>query len=141
MPRISESARLERIAMRQARLEVRPLREQLGQYRVRIAELERTVQALQAEVARLRARATARKSRGGAAALPFRFSRRGIIAHRERLGITQQQYALLVGVSSSCMCLWETGRTTPQRRRWAALERVSRMGRRAALRELRLLGA
>ncbi|HUW12480.1 MAG TPA: helix-turn-helix domain-containing protein [Anaerolineae bacterium] len=44
---------------------------------------------------------------------------------RTRLGLTRAGFAERLGVGYSTVCLWEQGRTKPDRRNAAALQRLS----------------
>ena len=43
---------------------------------------------------------------------------------RERLGLTQRDFAALLGVCEDSVSNWETGRSNPQRLTWPVLEEL-----------------
>ena len=51
----------------------------------------------------------------------YRFDPKGIVDIRNRLGITQFQMALLLGVPSNTLSRWETGKATPDAHSLAAI--------------------
>jgi DNA-binding transcriptional regulator YiaG len=119
-------------------VQLRILREQVGQQRARIEELERTVLELRRAVAPLRTEVAPPEPSAAGKQRAFTYSRHRLVDHRRKLGLSMDHYALLVGVTSGCISLWEQGQTQPLRRRWPALARVMRMNRAAARRELGL---
>ena len=43
---------------------------------------------------------------------------------RKNAGLTQEQAAAALGVSSSAVCQWETGMTRPSRNKWMKISEV-----------------
>jgi DNA-binding transcriptional regulator YiaG len=68
-----------------------------------------------------------------------RFSARSVRAQRNRLKLSAEQYARLVGVSPQTIYLWEQGKSRPRNKQMAALIAVRGLGRREALERLKLL--
>lgn len=69
-----------------------------------------------------------------------RFSAKGLRAHRKRLDLSADQYALLLGVSAPSVYAWEQGRVRPRPRQLAQLIELRNMGKREILQRLRQLG-
>jgi DNA-binding transcriptional regulator YiaG len=130
---------------RLARKEVKALTDSTkkasAQHRRDIAKLKREVSTLTRQVAFLerqeKSRATARASK--AEAEGRRFSARGLRSHRERLGLSANDLAQLVGVSSQTIYNWERGVSRPRAEQLAALVKVRALGKREALKRLELL--
>jgi len=70
-----------------------------------------------------------------------RYSARSVKAQRLRLGLSQDDYAKLVGVSSMTVYNWESGKGRPKKEGLAALVAVREMGRREALAKLEAMQA
>jgi DNA-binding transcriptional regulator YiaG len=55
---------------------------------------------------------------------PGRFRAMGVKAHRAKMGLSQEQYGKLVGVSGLTIYQWESGKTKPreaQKAKWLAI--------------------
>ena len=74
------------------------------------------------------------------AAEKARFSRSWLKSHRQRLGLSAADYALLVGVSAQTIYNWEQGDSKPRRKQVAALAAVRGFGKREALKRLEMMG-
>ena len=68
-----------------------------------------------------------------------RFSAEWVVAHRERIGFSQKDYAKLVGVSSLTIYNWESGKRRPRKEQLASLVAVRRLRKREAERRLEML--
>ena len=68
-----------------------------------------------------------------------RFSPRWVRSHRERIGFSQADYAMLVGVSPMTIHNWERGKTKPRKEQLAALAAVRKLGKREAERRWEML--
>jgi len=104
--------------------DVRSLKVTVSQLRKAVLPLERFAADRQKELAKreIRLEATPEEVKKS------RFSLRLLKALRKRLGITQKELAILVGVTVGAAHQWETGKFTPKPEKKAAL---------AALRKLR----
>ena len=93
-------AEIERVAKKLIRTHTQSMKTASTRHRSDIAELKRTVKALEKKVALLekqeKRRMTARPS--SKLAEGARFSPEGLKRHRERLGLSAADYAILVGV-------------------------------------------
>ena len=151
MPNIAAVFRSEtvRIARKEVRAEAELLRKAATSQRSEIAGLKRQVEALQKElrhVSRLLAKQT-KMLQAGAAASPdkeataFRFSAKGLVSNRKRLGLSAADFALLVGASNQSIYLWESGRAKPRPSNLSALAALRTMGKREAAAKLEKLQA
>ena len=135
MPNIGAVLKQEiaRLSRREIRSEVEATRKASAQYRHHIAALRRQVAALEREVAilsrRVRERAPAAASEGQA---KFRFVAKGLRSQRNRLGLSADEYARLVGVSAQSIYNWERGHATPRPAQVAAIAQLRGIGKREA---------
>lgn len=126
---------LTRIARRVLRADTAALAVTTKRLRAEVIGLKRNVTALEREVAQLKKAA----ARQGAAVVPatveaestaFRFSPKQFAALRHKLGLSQPEAALLVGVSAQTIYLYEKGesrpRTAEQQQRVVAMRRLTR---------------
>ena len=122
------------------RLARKEVKQQVGPLRKTIAEQRRTIAALRRQVAALarnqdflqkqenRRLAEAPKAN---AAKGVRFSARGVKADRQRVGLSAKDYGLLVGVTDQTIYNWESGRSKPGATAlagWAASKSGSQTG-------------
>ncbi len=133
MPNIASVLKEEiaRVARKEVRSETETLKKTSGQYRSDIAALKRRVVALEKLVASLgRAKPFAPKSPEQSS--PMRYSAKGLIAQRQRLGLSGPEMALLLGVSAQTVYNWESGKSRPRQQQMLAIAAVREMGRREA---------
>jgi DNA-binding transcriptional regulator YiaG len=133
----SEMARL---ARKELKAEVEPLRKALTAHRSAMAKMKREIAALAREVKGLRKHAgrpdtAARPPRDGDDA-GHRFSAKGLASHRKKLGFSREQYATLVGVSAQSIYKWERGEARPRQAQLAALVQARGLGKRQAVARL-----
>jgi DNA-binding transcriptional regulator YiaG len=118
------------------------MRKATSQHRRDIAELKRTIAALQKEVAFLR---KTEVKRGGKLQAPqgelegTRFSSRSVRAQRKRLGLSQNDFGRLLGVSPQTVYNWENDEARPRDAAMAALVAVRKVGRREAKQRLEMM--
>lgn len=128
-----------RLARKETRTQLDPLRKANAGYRRDIAALKREVAALSKQLkSGLRA---PRAERGGATAAGdeaprVRFQAKGLKSHREKLGISAAEYGRLAGVSAQSIYNWEAGKTTPRAAQVQALAELRGMGKREAAKRL-----
>jgi DNA-binding transcriptional regulator YiaG len=117
------------------------MRKASAQYRRDIAQLKRHAAGLAKQVAYLeqqeRKRAATRAPT--ASAKGRRFSARGLKTHREKVGLSAADYAMLVGVTPQTVYNWEQGKSRPREEQLASLVAVRDMGKREMLKRLELL--
>jgi DNA-binding transcriptional regulator YiaG len=70
-----------------------------------------------------------------------RFSARSVKAQRRRIGLSADDYAKLVGVSSLTIYNWEHGKSRPRKEQLASLVSIRGIGKREAQAKLRLVKA
>ena len=139
MPNIAAVLKEEitRLARKEAKAQVAPLKKANAQYRRDIAALKREMQATRRQLDLLKAqdRRRRKKSVTASAAKGKRFSAAGLESHRAKLGFAAADYAELVGVSPQTIYNWENGRSRP-RQELAALAAIRGIGKREAERRL-----
>ena len=144
MPNLQSVLRqeIQRLARREVRSELEATKKAVAQHRREIAELKRRNTAMERTVSYLQSREAKRLKAGPSQAEPpkgTRFSVRSLQAQRRRSGLSQEDYASLVGVSSSTIYNWESGSTKPSGKHLAALVSLRGIGKREAKRRLELL--
>ncbi len=144
MPNLQSVLRqeIQRLARREVRSELAATKKAVAQHRREIAELKRINTALERTVSYLQSRETKRLKTGPSNAEPpegTRFSTRSMKAQRKRSGLSQEDYASLVGVSSSTIYNWESGSTKPSGKHLATLVSLRGIGMREAKKHLELL--
>lgn len=132
---------IQRLARKEVRGQVGPLRKLTVQYRQVIADLRRRLADLERIQARAQRVAAVRPVSGepvaahGSAtkrvARP-RFSAESLRAERARVGLSAAEYARLVGVSDQTIYNWEQGRAAPRAKQAAVLAALRGIGKRAA---------
>ena len=135
-------AEIARLARKETKTQLEPLRRANAGYRRDIAALKREVAALSRQLKS--ASRPARAARGdadatGAAAgdaSRVRFQARGLKSHREKLGLSAAEYGKLAGVSAQSVYNWEAGKTVPRQSQVQALAALRGMGKREAARRL-----
>lgn len=151
MPNIAAIFKAEtaRIARKEVRAEADRLKSAMVTQRGEIASLKRQVEALQKELRNV-SRQVAKQSKSlqvSAAALPdkdatgFRFSAKGLASNRKRLGLSAEDFGLLVGTSGQSIYLWESGRSKPRPGNLATLASLRTLGKREAATRLEQLKA
>ena len=144
MPNLQSVLRQEirRFARKEVRAELEGTRKAVAQHRREIAELRRRNTALERTVSYLQSRETKRLKAGPAEAEPpqgTKFSVRSLKAQRRKSGLSQEDYASLVGVSKLTIYNWESGRTEPGGTHLATLVSLRGIGKREAQKHLELL--
>ncbi len=136
MPTFASALKQEitRLARKEIKAETVSTRRAVAQFRRDIAELKRLAKSMDRRLAALE---RSEKKRAGKPVSPelaegARFSPRWVRSHREKIGFSQAEYAVLVGVSSLTIYNWESGRTRPRKEQLAALVAVRKLGKREA---------
>ncbi len=145
MPNIASvlKAEISRLARKEVRQHVAPLKKVVAEQRRTIAALKREISALGKNQSFLQKQEKRRlaKSPQASAAEGVRFSPKWVKADRKRLGLSARDYARLVNVSMLTIYNWEAGKSKPRAKPLAAWAAVRGLGRREALRRLELLSA
>ena len=145
MPNIAITFRQEitRLARRETRSQTRGLRKASAQFRRDIAELKRHASKLRSQVARLGRRVGKDDARQitEADSARVRFTTKGVISQRRRLGISAAHYGKLIGVTGHTIYKWEHGASRPRRAQLTALGSLRNLGKREALTRLEQMRA
>jgi len=137
----SEIARLSKKAVRQG---LAPLRSASASHRHQLASLKKQVQALDAEVAKLRRQAGPRAAPAAAPAEgdgKVRFVAKGLQSLRSRLGLSAEDFGRLVGVSGQSVYHWEAKKTVPRPAQVLAIKSLRGIGKKEAQARLEALAA
>lgn len=139
MPNLTSILKSEitRLARKEIRSAVEPLRKGNAAHRREIAELKRQVAALQRE---LKASARPQKQEVAGETRNTRFSSRGLKALRARLGLSASDFGQLVGASGQSVYNWEAGKAVPRASQQAAIAAVRGIGKREAAKRLDAAG-
>ena len=127
---------IKRLARRSTRPLYGPLRKDVAHLKHQLAEQKRLVLRLARNnadlMADLRTRLAAPPAISEQEARKARISPRLIRAQRERLGLSREDFAKLLGASAHSVFFWETDRAKPRKKVKAALAAVRRLGKREA---------
>ena len=136
MPNIATvlKAEISRVARKDARAETQPLKKASAQYRSDIAALKRRVLALEKQLSRLArsSKASASPAPAKASAGGLRYSAKGLVAQRKRLGLTATAVAKILNVSVQSIYTWEDGKTRPRASQLPAIASLRKMGKQDA---------
>jgi DNA-binding transcriptional regulator YiaG len=140
MPNIGALLREEivRLSRRASRAQLDALKKTSAEQRRHIATLRRELAQLARQVSAL-ARSSARSEASTRTTAPVtrvRFVAKGLRSHRERLALSQADFAKLVGVSAQSIYQWERGATRPRPPQLGALAALRGIGKREAHRRL-----
>ena len=136
-------AEIARLARKEVKTQVEPLRKANAGYRRDIAALKREVAALSRQLKPGVRAAKAEKSApaDGDGAPRVRFQAKGLKSHREKLGLSAAEYGQLAGVSAQSIYNWEAGKTVPRQAQVQALAALRGMGKREAAKRLEAAAA
>jgi DNA-binding transcriptional regulator YiaG len=133
---------ISRLARKEIRSATSTVRKQAAQYRRDIADLKRQIADLNREVRFLRMQEKRRiveePDKGDGENV--RFSPGWVKKHREKLGLSADKYAKLVGVSGLTIYNWEQGKSRPQAKQRAAWGEIRHLRKREAMKRLEMLG-
>ena len=128
-----------RLARKEIRAAIEPIRTANAGQRKEIAELKRQVASLQRALKAI-SKPSKIRSEAGASPRSTRFSPKGLKTLRARLGLSAAEFGLLVGASGQSVSKWETGKTLPREAQQAALVAVRGIGKREARKRLTAIG-
>lgn len=129
---------IRRLARREVLAELAAVRRTAAQHRRDVARLKRDLAAVRRELAAassVRARTTSSSDDDGAEGR--RWNRRGLAAHRRRLGLSAKEYGALVGVTAQTIYHWESGAQRPRKTQLAAAVAIRGLGKRRGSRAAR----
>lgn len=118
---------IRRLAKKEIKLAIEPLEAKIALLKKRISELSKQSKAVE--------KPAKSNAKGGAALVgevsggKVRMNAKGIKRLREKLGITQDVIARIIGVSKPAYCSWEQGRISPSAKakaKIAALRKISK---------------
>lgn len=120
-----------RLAKKEARALVEPLRKSNATYRRDIAALKRQMAMLQREVS-TSSPSRAKVGTSTVATRSTRFVAKGLRSLRTRLGLSAGDFATLAGVSAQSIYNWETGKAVPRQAQTLALADLRTLGKKQA---------
>jgi DNA-binding transcriptional regulator YiaG len=125
---------ISRIARKEMKSGTSVLRKASAQYRKEIAALKRQVSNLQGKVSVLEKRVLRDVPTPVAEAdsKKIRFTAKGLLAQRKRLGLSAESFAKLVGVSGLTIYSWEKGTSRPRKTLLPMLASIRQMGKKEA---------
>ena len=137
MPNLSTilKGEITRLARKEIRAAVDPVRKASAGHRKEIAELKRQVAALQRDLKASLKPSKVREPEGEAAGRT-RFSAKGLKSLRAKLGLSAAEFGQLVGASGQSIYKWETGKSVPRASQQATLAAVRGIGKREATKRL-----
>ena len=135
-----------RLARKELRTETESLKKVVASQRSDISALKRRTSELEKSLKAL----TRLANKAGRAASPkvdqpdehagaFRFQARGMASNRKRLGLSAEDFGLLVGASGQSVYLWERGETKPRPKSIAAIAALRGVGKREVTARLEVL--
>jgi DNA-binding transcriptional regulator YiaG len=148
MPNVAIALKAEfaRLARKEIRSTLDPLKKATAGFRSEIASLKRRLGQLDKQVKRaaraaltaerIRAQATQNEQEG-----KHRWRAAGFAQHRQRLGLSAAQCGKLLGVSSLTVYKWESGSVRPRASHLPAIAQLRAMGKREAAAKLEELGS
>ena len=130
-----------RLARKEIPTETESLKKASAQYRPEIATLKKRVIALEKRVARFNKSATTAQKAKATTDKParVRFSAKGLITLRQRLGLSGGDMGALLGVSAQTIYNWEAEKSRPRQLQLDAFASVRGLGKRQAAAKLQEL--
>lgn len=137
MPNLSSVLKSEitRLARKEVKGAVDPLRKANASYRREIAELKRQILMLHREV-KSSNRASTQRIDTETEPRKTRFAAGGLKSLRSRLGLSASDLGRLIGASGQSVYNWEAGKAVPRSSQQAALASIRGLGKREAARRL-----
>ena len=124
-------AEIVRVARKEIKAETAALKSASAKYRSDIAALKRQVAALQKELKRASKRPNRSEERETPEAR-HRFSAKGLVSQRKRLGLSAEALGKLIGVSGLSVYKWEGGKARPRAKHLPAIAALKTLGRKDA---------
>ena len=138
MPNLSTILKGEvtRLARKEIKVAIDPIRKANAAHRKEIAQLKRLVVSLRRDLKAASKPVKARAEADQASSGSIRFSAKGLKSLRAKLGLSASEFGLLVGASGQSIYKWETGKAVPRATQQASLAAVRGIGKREATRRL-----
>ena len=136
MPNIASllKSEISRVARKHVRGENLALKKAVSAHRSEIAALKRRTHALEQQLRRL-STVSARASPARETEAPAeraRFSAKGLLSQRRRLGLSAADCGKLVGASGQSVYNWEAGKARPRAKHLSAIAALRKMGKKEA---------
>ncbi|GGK14015.1 helix-turn-helix domain-containing protein [Luteimonas terricola] len=128
-------AEIARLARKEAKIQLDPLRKANAGYRRDIAALKREVATLSRQV-KSAGRPAKKAQAEPEAGRKLRFSAKGLKTHREKLGLSAAEYGQLADASAQSIYNWEAGKTVPRQAQVQSLAALRGLGKREAAKRL-----
>lgn len=128
-------AEIARLARKETKAQLDPLRKANAGYRRDIAALKREVAELSRQL-KAASKPSKKPQPEPGDGRKLRFQAKGLKSHREKLGLSAAEYGALAGVSAQSIYNWEAGKSTPRQAQVAALAELRGMGKREAAKRL-----
>lgn len=138
MPNLSAilKGEITRLARKEIKTAIDPVRKANAAHRKEIAELKRLVVSLQRDLKAASKPAKARAEIDETSSGSTRFSTKGLKSLRAKLSLSAAEFGLLVGASGQSIYKWETGKAVPRASQQASLAAVRGIGKREATKRL-----
>ena len=125
-----------RLARKEIKVAIDPVRKANLVHRKEIAELKRQVAALQRELKASSKPTRVTQHAGEKTTRSRRFALKGLKTLRARLGLSAAEFGLLVGASGQSIYKWETGKAVPRASQQVAIAAIRGIGKREAAKRL-----
>ena len=137
MPNLSSVLKIEitRLARKEIKSLVDPLRKAATASRRDIADLKRQVASLQRQL-KSASMTPREKEQPSGRARSMRFSSKGLKTLRARLGLSAVEFGQLIGTSGQSVYNWEAGKAVPRAGQQEAIGAVRGIGKREAAKRL-----
>lgn len=134
MPNLSTilKAEITRLARKEIKTAIDPVRKASAGHRKEIAELKRLVSLLQRDLKAASRPAKVRAEVDDTSSGSTRFSVKGLKSLRAKLGLSAAEFGLLVGASGQSIYKWEAGKAVPRSSQQATLAAIRGIGKREA---------
>lgn len=137
-------AEIARIARKEVKSQVEPLRKQLAASRAEVAALKRRLSEVEKGAKAKRTdrsveASVAESSQAEVDGTRFRFRASGLASNRKRLGLSAEQFGKLVGATGQSVYAWEAGKTVPRGKSLAAIASLRGIGKKEVAKRLSAL--
>lgn len=143
MPNIASVLKEEvlRLARKEVRNETEGLKKASTQYRSEIAALKRRLVALEKQLSHIEKKGVSKgePKAEGEPTTRTRFSAKGLVTQRQRLGLSAGDMGALLNVSAQTVYNWEAGKSRPRQQQLAAIAALRSMGKRQVTAQLATL--
>lgn len=134
-------AEIARIARKEVKSQVEPLRKQLAASRAEVTALKRRLSDVEKGTKAKRTErsveaAAADRSQAEDDGTRFRFRASGLAKNRKRLGLSAEQFGRLVGATGQSVYAWEAGKTAPRGKNLAAIASLRGIGKKEVAKRL-----